>query len=164
MLIRLSNALETLSKALVKVTETGLWIGFLALIVTVGLQVVARDLFRVSIIWTLDVSQVLFSWLIFIGAAIAFRKGAHYIVDLVPNAPQTVNTALRAISTLAAALVVYVLIVPGFGLVAIRTNGEIPSLGISTLWVYLPMPIAGLIMLVFVIEDIVGRAGDKGAS
>ena len=149
------------SNALVRVVEAGLWLGFLALIITVGLQVVARNVFRIPLIWTLDVAQLLFSWLIFIGAAIAFRKGAHYTVDILPASKAWLNAVLAVVGFLAAALVTYVLIVPGFTLVSIRTGGSIPSLGISTLWLYLPIPLAGLILAVFLVEALVARIGRR---
>ncbi|WP_366653638.1 TRAP transporter small permease [Fodinicurvata sp. EGI_FJ10296] len=144
---------ERVTNATVRWIELVLGMGFLALIMTVGLQVAARNVFRIPLIWTLDLAQLLFSWLIFIGAAMAFRRGVHYTVDIVPEGWATLSAVLRVIGILASAVVIYVLIRYGFVLVGIRQTGLIQSLGISRAWMFLPLPICGLLMLVFLIES-----------
>lgn len=146
--------LTRISNAIVKITELGLWLGFLAMVVTVGLQVGARNLLKLPLIWTLDLAQLLFSWLIFIGAAVAFRRGAHYVVDLWPETWSRFHLVLEIISILTSALVIYVLIVHGWTLVEIRSTSNVPSLGISHSWMFLPMPICGVLMLVFLVEAV----------
>lgn len=137
---------------IVRLVDVGLWIGFLALVVTVALQVLARNLFGLPLIWTLDVAQLLFSWLIFIGAAVAFHKGAHYNVDIVPAGWTRVRAGLELVGLFAAAIVVYVMLVHGWDLTQIRSTGTIESLNISGLWMFVPIPIGGALILVFAAE------------
>ena len=116
------------------------------------MQVLARNLLGLPLIWTLDVAQLLFTWLIFVGAAVAFRKGAHYYVDLVPDRWAKTRIVLDVVGLVAAAIVAWVLILNGADLVQIRSTGTIESLNISGLWVFLPIPIGGLLILLFLIE------------
>ena len=137
---------------LVRVVDIGLWVGFLALVVTVSMQVLARNLFGLPLIWTLDVAQLLFTWLIFIGAAVAFRKAAHYNVDIVPAGWVRARALLEVVGMLAAAVVVYVMLVHGWELTQIRSTGTVESLNISGLWMFVPIPIGGALILLFVLE------------
>ncbi|WP_163272166.1 TRAP transporter small permease [Chelativorans alearense] len=148
--------LTRISNAIIKVTEFGLWIGFLVLVVTVGLQVGVRNIFKLPLIWTLDLAQLLFSWLIFIGAAVAFRRGAHYMVDIWPEDWARFRAVLDIIAIAAAAVVIYVLIVHGWTLVDIRRTSTVASLGISHSWMFLPMPLSGGLMLIFLAEAVQG--------
>ena len=146
--------LTRISDMIAKVVEFVLWAGFLALVVTVGLQVGVRNMLQVPLIWTLDLAQLLFSWLIFVGAALAFRRGAHYVVDLWPDTWPHVQAILEFVSVLTSAIVIYVLIVHGWTLVEIRSSSNVSSLGISHSWMFLPMPVSGVLMLVFLIEAV----------
>lgn len=149
--------LNRLSDAVIRITEIGLWLGFLCLTITVGLQVVARNLFKLPLIWTLDLAQLLFSWLIFVGAAVAFRKGMHYTVDVLPESWTRLRAALDLVSFAAAAIVIYVLVVHGWTLTQIRYSGTVQSLGISRAWMFAPIPLSGLLMLLFLIESALGH-------
>jgi TRAP-type transport system small permease protein len=146
--------LTRISNVIVRITEAGLWLGFLTLVLTVGLQVGARNLFKLPLIWTLDLAQLLFSWLIFIGAAVAFRRGAHYTIDIWPEGWVRFRSVLEAIVIASAALVIYVLTVHGAALVEIRSTSRVASLGISQAWMFLPMPLGGGLMLIFLAETI----------
>jgi C4-dicarboxylate transporter DctQ subunit len=96
------------------------WLGYLeealvivlmaAMTLVTFMQVVARYVFNYSFVWALELTGVLFAWLIFIGMSYGVRVGAHIGVDIVVKslAPR----AARVVGSLAAALcIVYALIV-----------------------------------------------------
>jgi TRAP-type C4-dicarboxylate transport system permease small subunit len=143
--------------------ETALGVGFLALICTVALQVVARNLLGLPFIWTLDLAQLLFSWLVFVGAAVAFRRGAHYTVDLWPENSPRIDRILQAISLLGAVVVVFVLLRYGWNLTRIRWSGSVQSLGISRGWMFVPIPLSGALMSLFLVEFLSGALRRKEA-
>ena len=73
-------------------------------------QVVARYVFNYSFVWALEVSGVMFAWLIFIGMSYGVRVGAHIGIDAVVKMLGT--GAARVVGMVAAALcIVYALIV-----------------------------------------------------
>ncbi len=73
-------------------------------------QVIARYGFNYNFVWSLELTGVMFAWLIFIGMSYGVRVGAHIGVDALVNALG--STAARIVGSLAAALcIVYALLV-----------------------------------------------------
>jgi C4-dicarboxylate transporter DctQ subunit len=96
------------------------WLGFLEellimilmaiMTLVTFMQVVARYVFNYSFVWALELTGVMFAWLIFIGMSYGVRVGAHIGVDLVVRSLGA--RAARAVGSLAAVLcIVYSLIV-----------------------------------------------------
>jgi len=137
---------------LMRGVETVLGVLFLGLIVSVALQVIARNVLHIPLLWTSDMAQLLFSWLIFIGAAVGLRQGAHYFVDILPEGDGMLGRAVTWFGVLAGAAVVWILIVNGWALTMARARGEIQSIGISRMWLYLPIPLSGVMMGLFLVE------------
>jgi C4-dicarboxylate transporter DctQ subunit len=83
------------------------------------MQVVARYVFNYSFVWALELTGVMFAWLIFIGMSYGVRVGAHIGVDAaVKSLPAG---AARAVSIVAAlACVAYALIVAVGGFQYVR--------------------------------------------
>jgi C4-dicarboxylate transporter DctQ subunit len=91
--------------------EEGLIIFLMAAMTIVTfVQVVARYVFNYSFEWALELTGVMFAWLIFSGMSYGVRVGAHIGVDALVR---TLNRrAARVVSAVAAALcIVYALIV-----------------------------------------------------
>lgn len=130
---------------------------FSCLILTVFMQVTARNILEMPMIWTLDVAQLLFSWCIFIGAALAFRRGGHYSVNLWPGGLW--DLVPRIAATLAAAVVIWVLVVHGWVMTGIGANRTSPALGITEAWFFLPIPVGAVLMALFLAERILSREG-----
>ena len=135
------------------------WVGFAALISTVALQVLARNILEVPMIWTSDVAQLLFAWLIFLGAAIGLRTGAHYYVDMIPDNRPMLNAFASGLGFVAGIAVAWLLLIYGWQLASIRSTATIQSLGISRFWSFLPMPICGSLMAVYLLEMAAQRLG-----
>lgn len=128
------------------------WTAFAALIITVALQVLARNVVHAPMIWTGDVAQLLFSWLIFLGAAAGLRLGAHYTVDLLPMDRRFVKLATDWIALVTGTLIALLLLRYGWELAMIRSTAVVQSLGISRFWMFVPIPLSGALMLLFLVE------------
>ena len=78
-------------------------------LVTFG-QVVARYVFNYSFVWALELTGVMFAWLIFVGMAYGVRVGAHIGVDavvrLLPARGARVLGVIAALLCIAYALIV----------------------------------------------------------
>jgi C4-dicarboxylate transporter DctQ subunit len=96
------------------------WLGFLeeALIVVLMaamtlvtfMQVVARYVFNYSFVWALELTGVMFAWLIFVGMSYGVRVGAHIGVDIAVRSLGA--RAARIVASVAAVLcIIYALIV-----------------------------------------------------
>lgn len=74
------------------------------------MQVVARYVFNYSFVWALELTGVMFAWLIFVGMSYGVRVGAHIGVDAAVKSLG--SGAARIVGSVAAALcLVYALIV-----------------------------------------------------
>ena len=81
-----------------------------AMTVVTFMQVVARYIFNYSFVWALEVTTVLFAWLIFIGMSYGVRMGSHIGVDalvksLGPRASRVVGS-IAAVLCIAYAVIV----------------------------------------------------------
>lgn len=148
------NAIRTINRRLDKALQMLLAVMFASMIFVVFLQVFSRNILEVSFIGILDIAQLLFSWSIFLGAAVALRQDAHYNLDLIPPHWHKTNACLKAFGHSASLIVVYVLAVHGYDFTINSSTQEIPSLRISGLWLFLPIPLGGLAMGLFLIEMI----------
>jgi TRAP-type C4-dicarboxylate transport system permease small subunit len=129
---------------------------FAALIAVVAIQVLARNVAAMPVIWTLDVAQLLFSWCIFLGAGVAFRRGAHYVVNLWPvTGPLSLIPAVA--SFVASGIVVVVLVRNGIDMAEIMTRRQSQTLGISLTWYFAPIPICGALIGMALIEQVENR-------
>ena len=131
-------------------------LAFAGLIGTVFLQVLARNVLEQPLIWTLDVAQLLFSWCIFLGAAVAFRRGGHYALDLWPRRWGGFRLAVAVLAWLASAVVILVLLRYGIVLTEMANRRQSASMGISELWFFLPIPLGAGAMALFLVEQALG--------
>ena len=126
---------------------------FAGLIAVVAMQVLARNVLEVPMIWTLDLAQLLFVWCIFLGAALAWRKGGHYEVNLWPAAGPMAQVP-RIVAVFATLAVVWVLIVNGAAMTQIATRRTSQTLGISEFWYFFPIPLCGGLIAIFLVEAV----------
>jgi TRAP-type C4-dicarboxylate transport system permease small subunit len=124
---------------------------FGVMIVDVMIQVVSRNT-GVPILWTLDLAQLMFSWCIFLGAAVGVRRGVHYVIVLFPEHMWRTNAVLKLVSVVAIALVSLVMLRYGFAFSRMGASTEVESLGISQYWYFLPIPLSGGLIMLFLVE------------
>ncbi len=128
---------------------------FLAFIVTVIVQVLGRNLFRVlAAIWTAELATLLFVWSVFLGASIAVRHGRHYVLDVVPSNWPRARAATRWIGLAAIAFGAYIFLHYGWAFLDLASRRISNQLRISQYWFYLAIPVGGAAMLLFVAEHL----------
>ncbi len=139
-----------------------LWLAGIALVAMTAMiaaQVLWRYVLNDSIIWTEPASVMIMGWFIFLGAAVGIREGYHLSFDVLLYAmPDRVVPWLHSLSDVA---------VGGFGLgmiwygssLAWKTAGnQLPSLGISGAFDFLPIVAGGVLVVLFSVERIARRA------
>jgi len=95
--------LEHLEEGLIAVLMAGMTL-------VTFMQVIARYVFNYSFVWALELTGVMFAWLIFIGMAYGVRVGAHIGVDAVvkmlgPRSARVVGVIAATACVIYAALV-----------------------------------------------------------
>ncbi len=70
---------------LVRAYDTAALVCFAAIMFCVLLEVVTRNIIKIPTTWVEELSRLLFVYTVFIGAAPAWYRGTHIIIDIVPR-------------------------------------------------------------------------------
>jgi len=128
----------------------------LVLLAILGAQIFARNVVGVSMPWSIEAATLLFSWLIFIGASLAVRQGAHFSVNVLPsNLSPRVNTFLRLLVVSLMLVLVCVFLVYGVEYFKIGCRKTSYSLRISMGWHYSAIPVGAVFMLFYLSDEFV---------
>lgn len=143
------------------------WVLFAFLLLLVSLtftQVVLRYVFNSYLFWGDEVIFFLFTWLIFLSAAVGLARGSHFAVDLVVSLlPAPVRRGCALLSQLVVGGVLGVFVVIGFRFSARAWAQESDILRLPMTWMYLALPVAACIMLLVVFWDLLALlSGEPG--
>lgn len=117
------------------------------LVVVASLQVFTRYVLNAPLSWTEEAARMLFTWIVFIGAALIVKRSSHISIDiLVKVLPPAPRRWLCVVSQLITLTVVTILAIKGFRLLQITGMSESPALGIRWAYVYAAFPIGMSIM------------------
>jgi TRAP-type C4-dicarboxylate transport system permease small subunit len=111
-------------------------------------QVLLRYVFSNPVAWIEEMSRYLFVWIVFLGAALAFRRGEHIQVDILKNLGGRAFAVIATMRMLATSAAILMLAWSG-ALVAWR-NRSISSFTLPdfpAVLFYAAVPIACLLML-----------------
>jgi len=129
-----------------------------ALVVDVLWQVVSRYILENPSAWTEELAAFLLVWASMLGACIALRQKAHLGIDyFVEKFSRENRDIIRILVCLTiAAFSFLILILGGLQLVKATfvTNQLSPALGIKMGYVYLILPISGLLMTIYSLEQV----------
>lgn len=119
-------------------------------------QVCARYIFEVPLPWSVEVSKVLFGYLVFIGSAEASLQRTHIAID-----PQEVfglsndfNRKLDIVRNIAVCGVLSVLIPGAYKLVAPLSTMNLPATGLPSSVMVFPILIGSIAMIIFTLYHI----------
>lgn len=121
-----------------------------ALVVDVFLGVWSRYVLHATFQWYDEVARLCFVWMVFLGAAVAVRRGAHFRLHLLID---RFGPRLRRAADLVVALLVMgfggVLVAGGVAMYPLARRQVTDSLELSMLWFYGALPIGGALMILF---------------
>lgn len=115
-------------------------------------QVVGRYLlFTQAIGWAEDVSRLCFVWGIFLGAAVAVQRQTHLGVDIVISRLPAgrLRTGVNLFRQLCMLVVAGILLYYGYQFAMRMAGDRLTTLGYSRNLFYLPAPVSGLLMLLW---------------
>lgn len=121
----------------------------IATVLIVFFEVLMRYVFRAPLITSVELARLGFVWSCFLGAALGVKRGAHIrFVFFLEKCGPVVGASLRlGVSLLCTAFFGF-LVVQGIEMTQRVYETFFPALGFSQLWLYLPLPVSGTIMLV----------------
>ncbi|MGO4890240.1 TRAP transporter small permease [Anaerobacillus sp. MEB173] len=131
---------------------------FLAITVIVTfLQVFFRYVLKQPLGWSQEVLLISFVYCILFGAALCIKNKEHLQVDLLDNAPEWVKKLATILEFVVVGIIIVIFIYFGYQLVQANfSSGQIVGLlPIKYAYVYLSVPISGVIMLYFHIRQVI---------
>jgi TRAP-type C4-dicarboxylate transport system permease small subunit len=128
------------------------------MVIDVTWQVVSRFLLRAPSSFTEELAGFLLIWIGVLGAAYGFRTRSHLGIDLLVSRLRggARRNATIIAHTLVTVFALSVMVIGGALLVrlALQLNQISAAMGIRVGFVYLALPLAGMLMIVFSIESI----------
>jgi len=125
-----------------------------ALAVVVFLQVFNRYVLKAPLAWSEDLAMLLFQWVTFLGAAIGVKRMRHFGIELVvKNLPEKFHRAIEYIVPVFVGIVALIMVTEGIELLSYNQSRIYSSMNLSYTWAYLPIPISGGLMILYLIRQ-----------
>jgi TRAP-type transport system small permease protein len=120
-----------------------------ALTIVTFLQVFTRYVLRNPFFWTEEMARILFIWVCMIGVAMGIGAKGHYGFEAVYKLfPKGLRFLCALVVYGVIGLFAVVLIVKGFEELHFAKNQAASTLPITMAWVYVALPVGGILMLV----------------
>lgn len=152
--------LKTIRRCYVALLEGAIILIMAALVLDVAWQVATRYLLGNPSSWTDEFATMLMIWVAALGASLGFLRHSHLGIDYVVNKlPRRFHPAARGfVLVLISLFAGLVLVYGGSELVSmtLKTKQLSPALGFKMGLVYLAIPISGVFILLFTVEELVG--------
>ena len=106
--------------------------------------------------WTMELSRYLFIWMIIFAATIVTREDSHiqirFLLDRLPRSARMVWLNLLRLL-----MIVFcgIMVRQGMAILPLVSEASSPTLGISMGWLYLAIPVGGVLMGLYLIEAMV---------
>lgn len=161
------TTVRKLKRFLVGLLDATVAIVVAILVLDVLLQIIVRMLPDVECAWTEELATKLLIWLMLLGACVAFDHKSHLGVDYFVNKLPALGKRLLAmvVHGLTAFFAGVVLLYGGAQVVrqVLEKGQPLPALGIEMGYVYLALPISGIIILVIALENFLEVAASPQA-
>ena len=128
------------------------------LAVVVFIQVFNRFILQTPLAWSEDLAMLLYQWVVFVGAALGVKRMRHFGIELVVRQlPERWRRRVELLTPLVLLIVAGVMVVQGLTLLSLNTNRTYSTMNLSYTWAFLPIPLGGLLIIVYLIQAEVQR-------
>lgn len=125
-------------------------------------QVLSRYILYIPSPWTIELDQHLFVWFCLLGAALNYKDNEHFKIDYFFNLfPKKIKILLGIFFNIILFILFIALIYYGYIHVLSVSYRTSPILHLNRCWLFMPVVIAGIIMLFFQIVYILGPYRSK---
>jgi TRAP-type C4-dicarboxylate transport system permease small subunit len=132
-------------------------IGLLGIIVAcLFYAVVMRYLFHKPPAWSMELSRFLFLWMIIFSAVLVTREQKHIQINfVVERMPTTIRFIWSNFLRILMIGFCWVMIQQGIAIFPMVSEASTPTLGVSVGWLYLSIPVGGILLGLFILEAII---------
>lgn len=151
------DLLQKIKMGFIKSLEVLLMVMVAVLTLTVLWGVFTRFCLGSQAAYTDELARILLVWVSMVGAALAFGVKAHLGVDFFVNKlhPEARKTLSMLVQVVTVALALFVFIIGGWGLAMGQMGQQLPTLPISRGMVYISIPLGGVLICLFALENLV---------
>jgi TRAP-type C4-dicarboxylate transport system permease small subunit len=129
-----------------------------ALAVVVFLQVFNRFVLKAPLAWSEDLAMLLFQWVAFLGAAVGVKRIRHFGIELVVKRMSAKTRHwIEILIPWIMGFVALTMVTEGYKLILFNKNRIYSSMDLSYIWTYLAIPVSGVLIIIFLIQQEVGR-------
>jgi len=129
------------------------WLGVALMTALVGdvfLGVFSRYVLHATFQWYDEVARLCFVWIVFLGSAIAVRRGLHFRLSLLVGCfSPGLRKRADALATLVVIAFSAMLVVGGVSIAPLAQRQMTDALEISMLWFYAAVPVGGALMMLY---------------
>jgi TRAP-type C4-dicarboxylate transport system permease small subunit len=121
----------------------------IATVLIVFFEVLMRYVFRAPLITSVELARLGFVWSCFLGAALGVKRGSHirFVFLLEKGGPVGVALLQLGVSLLCTAFFAF-MVLNGVEMTQRVYETFFPALGFSQCWLYLPLPLSAVIMVI----------------
>ena len=137
----------------IDVIEAACAVAVVALALTVTVQVFNRFVLKTPLAWSEDLAMLLFQWVVFLGAALGVERMRHFGIELVVRQfPERIRHWVELLTPIVMAVVALVMIFQGWTILSFNTSRTFPTMDLTYTWAFLPIPLAGVLILIYLIQ------------
>ena len=126
------------------------------------LGVFSRYVLLRTFTWYDEIARACFVWVVFLGAAVGVKRGAHFGLHLIVDMlPETVRRILAFVTPLTIIAFSSVLVWQGWAFMEFGRFQQLPVMGISKVWIYAAMPAGGALMILYSLQGLWRAARSK---
>lgn len=136
---------------------------FFIIFVVIIVEILCRGILGFSLLWTVEFSKFLASWMLLIGAAVMFHRNDHLVIDLLTNSLSNKNKRILAFfTTITTLILMIVLFFNGLLSASTMMNMRYTTLGWKMGYSFYALPVFAFFSILFLIEKIFDLLkGDK---
>jgi TRAP-type C4-dicarboxylate transport system permease small subunit len=147
-----------LKRFLENLVEGACMVLVVGLAVVVFLQVFNRFVLKAPLAWSEDLAMLLFQWVAFLGAAVGVKRMRHFGIELVVRKlSEKSRRWIEILVPFIVGIVAVTMITEGYKLIQFNINRTYSSMDLSYIWAYLPIPLSGILIIIFLIQQEVRR-------
>src|SRR5262245_4600088 len=136
-----------------------------ALVGDVFLGVFSRYVLQATFQWYDEVARLCFVWIVFLGAAVAVRRGLHFRLHLlVGRLPSGLRKSTDTLATVVVIAFSVLLVAGGLSIAPLAQRQLTDALEISMLWFYAALPVGGALMALYAVPTLWRRSGGPAGS
>jgi len=141
------------------------WItfGFISVIaVCVSVQVFVRYVLQKPLfLWTEELARFVLIWMVFLGVGVGVKNDAHFAMDVLPPLlGRRWGALVRLFNDLCMGAILILLTLAGLRFSWFGMFQNSPNMEILMVWVFISIPIGGILSLAYLVERIQQRLSD----